>query len=159
MYQLVIMFTLNFVVLCCTGTRAPESNSMGRTGSRAWARAWAWNRVGWDGMGCGQLMMLSLELVRLVVDNKHPPSGAVHNCCMFVAFNCNLFAMRVRIEKQRTEANIFRWKQQHKKRERERHRERLPWLIAQLRENAHKCTYIYISLYIYYICCQPDRGT
>lgn len=47
-------------------------------------------------MGRGQLMMLSLELVRLVVDNKHPPSGAVHNCCMFVAFNCNLFAMRER---------------------------------------------------------------
>lgn len=104
--------------------------------------------MGWDGMGCGQLMMLSLELVRLVVDNKHPPSGAVHNCCMFVAFNCNLFAMRVRIEKQRTEAKIFRWKQQHKKTEREREAQGEAALIDCPAKGKCPQMYIYISLYI-----------
>lgn len=102
-----------------------------------------WHGIGSNGMGWGQLMMLWLELVRLVVDNKHP---AVHNCCMFVAFNCNLFAIRERIEKQRTEANIFRWKQQHKKREKEREGEAV--LIDCPAKGKCPQMNIYISVYI-----------
>lgn len=109
-------------------------------------------------MGCGQLMMLSLELVRLVVDNKHPPSGAVHNCCMFVAFNCNLFAMRVRIEKQRTEANIiFSGGSSSTKSERERDKGEAALIDCPAKGKCPQM-YIYIYLFIYILYMLPTRS-